>query len=80
MEKINLDKILKEYIQKDLQNGRHGTTKTLKEAMKEACRQTLELAAKNAKAYVATNGEWTSSNVAATVNKQSILDIINQIE
>ena len=55
MEKINLDKIFKEYIQKDIQNGRHGTTKTLKEAMREACRQTLQLAVKNVQVYIYAN-------------------------
>lgn len=46
-------------------------------AMKEACKQTLELAADNA--YVQDwymNGEL----VGKAVNKQSILDLINQIK
>ena len=46
-------------------------------AMKEACNQTLELAAENA--YVQDwymNGEL----VGKAVNKQSILDLINQIK
>lgn len=43
------------------------------ELMKEACKRTLELAAKNAKTY-------TDSCEDVWVNKQSILDTINQIQ
>lgn len=49
------------------------SAKNLLTAMKEACRQTLELAAENVK--TCTNRETTS----IIVNKQSILDTINQV-
>ena len=47
-------------------------------AMKEACRQTLELAAENAK----TEMEYNPENITfhTIVYKQSILNTINQIE
>lgn len=47
----------------------------IKEAMKEACRQTLELAAEKAKLYF-TDLEQTEVDI----DKQSILNTINQIE
>lgn len=57
-------------------------------AMKEACRQTLELAAENAKIIVVEGGfmeinrgmETESYPTKYVINKQSILDTINQIE
>lgn len=51
-------------------------------AMKEACKQTLELAAKNAKydgGGCFNNGEHLES-VPIKINKQSIINIINQVE
>lgn len=71
--KINLEEILE----------KHGVTDDLctfikpniKNAMKEACKQTLELVAENAKAYD-TIHHWNS----IVVDKQLIIDTINQIE
>ena len=45
-----------------------------RDVMKEACRQTLELAAENAETQCDEGGE------TGFVNKKSILDTINQIE
>lgn len=54
----------------------------IKNAMKEACEQILELAASNAKknemVWDSKNGKWT--NESDEINKQSILDTINQVE
>lgn len=85
--KINLEEIIKPY-KKYLVEGIDGY-KSLSgdgmfvgdvlEAMKEACKQALKLAAENAKAYPNSNGQWVASGVTATVNKQSILNTINQV-
>jgi len=78
MEKINLEEILKKSIFKDLENISVGYDdkgkRDILEAMKEACLKTLLLAAENA--------ECTSVNTQGfyTVDKQSILDVINLIE
>ena len=48
--------------------------------MKEACRQTLELATKNAECEDGAIIDLGFEIIAASVNKQSILDTINQIE
>ena len=74
--KINLEEILKRFSHVD-----HGAvedfwfTENVIKAMKEACRQTLELAAENAEAHGSSCGfgsYW--------VDKQSILDTIKQVE
>ena len=44
-------------------------------AMREACRQTLELAAKNARC-----DSNYGVDISHTINRQSILDTINQIK
>ena len=53
-------------------------------AMKEACKQVLELAAENAKAEIHTEWEGNTGSEYytdyAVVNKQSIIDTINQVE
>lgn len=94
--KINLEEILKQYSQVD-----HGAvedfwfTENVIKAMKEACRQTLELAAENAtvaqRVYNLKGeilGEYNMGQEAPTeqqfeyivADKQSILNTINQIE
>ena len=45
------------------------------EAMKEACRQTLELASKNARC-----DSSYGVDISHTINRQSILNTINQIK
>jgi len=49
-------------------------------AMREACKQTLELAAENAECVEGAIVNMGFENIAASVNKQSILDTINQIK
>ena len=48
--------------------------------MKEACRQTLELAAKNAETEKEILPECGVLKSVGVVDKQSILDTINQVE
>ena len=70
--KINLKKILSKYPTFTNEGG-YGEYYVI-EAMKEACQETLKLAAKNAFAEESIIGyTWE-------VNEQSILDTINQIE
>jgi len=70
----NLSKLVKE----------RATSYDIISAMKEACRQTIELCAENATAKIIT--EWSGNTGSeycdeyAVVNKQSILNTINQIE
>ena len=84
--RINLEEILKRFSHVD-----HGAvedfwfTENVIKAMKEACRQTLELAAENAD--VKAISEMISISNGAdfniqkmVVNKQSILNTIKQIE
>ena len=49
-------------------------------AMKEACRQTLELAAENAETEKEILPECGVLKSVGVVDKQSILDTINQVE
>lgn len=77
--KVNLEEILEKYRQMFIENSvKHPDY--IMDAMKEACRQTLELAAENATTSDVGfyDGEkWNSYDI---VNKQSILDTINLIE
>ena len=92
-DKINLEEILKRFSHVD-----HGAiedfwfTENVIKAMKEACRQTLELAAENAdmnedfgggEIYNITEYKVYNDNDRSrliSVNKQSILDTIKQVE
>ena len=79
--KINLKKILSKYPTFTNEGG-YGEYYVI-EAMKEACQETLRLAAENADYGICQNDDgqepWVhESNIF--VNKQSILDTINQIE
>lgn len=73
--KINLGKILGPPSFNN--SGGYGKEIVLK-AMREACRQTLELAAENA--WWDVNSGADMHNVEVSVNKESILSLINQIE
>ena len=90
--KVNLEAILSEIFQpipqecssptKDLQLAitLNPDLNIIKTAMKEACKQTLELAAENAKTKD-IDGGWQGCETTYTiVDKQSILNTINQIE
>lgn len=81
---INLTEILEEFeigneVQFDVNHNGSGTTMYTKKAvlllMKEACIQVLQEAAENVKAYD-TIHHWNS----IVIDKQSIIDTINQIE
>ena len=88
MEKINLEEILEDYCNiittLDSKKEIHSSVYYVKKAIKEACRQVLELAADNAKAEIHTEWEGNTGSEYytdyAVVNKQSILDTINQVE
>ena len=78
---INLTEILKNNIDnpnnRDLQTliERYASPHDILAAMKDACQQVLELAAENARCHV-QNGV----DVSHIINKQSILEIINQVK
>lgn len=81
--KVNLEEILHQYC--NLEVSEYTVEEMILSnsnaviiAMKEACRQTLELAAENAKPIVRLDIEWSKQDIL--INKQSILDTINQIE
>lgn len=75
--KINLEEILKSFLIVEAMklNNPDYTFNMVLSAMKEACRQTLELAAENAKAFD-TIHSWNTPSIDA----QSILNTIKQIE
>lgn len=81
MKKINLEQILKNNIgepsDRDLQTliDRYATAQDILDAMKEACKQTLKLAANNVRCDAPFGVD-----VSHIINKQSILDTIDQIE
>ena len=83
MKTINLTKILKDNIDnpnnRDLQTliERYATPHDILAAMKDACQQVLELAAENASCNHYFDG---AHGCEYSVDKQSILDTINQIE
>lgn len=81
--KINLEEIAISIFPKDLESGfqYNSFNNTLqifiKKAMKEACRQTLELAAENAETKILhINQDYINYGI----DSQSILNTINQIE
>ena len=99
MEKINLEEILIQYIAyysqsegKEKSEALEIATNSVKsegwtymiKAMKEACKQTLELAAEKAKtkyddsSYCGNTGSEYEADII--VNKQSILNVINLIK
>lgn len=81
--KINLDLILARFFSWDSKTGEvsYCNILDLKWAMKGAIKQALELAAENAKAGIdADESAYIEGNVWGIADKQSILDIINQIE
>ena len=67
--KVNLEEILEKHGQMFIKNSvKHPDY--IMDAMKEACRQTLELAAENAEVH----------EELFIVDKQSIINTINQVE
>lgn len=100
--KINLEEILLDIFQTTTQGCSSSTQglqlaiirnpdlNRIKNAMKEACKQTLELAAENAEVDIIDHEEVDKSKLPGTdnfatlpiygVDEQSILNTINQIE
>lgn len=86
--KINLKKILSKYPTFTNEGG-YGEYYVI-EAMKEACKETLRLAAENAEIDVVDHEEWDRNKLPGTkdfailpiygVDENSILKTINQIE
>ena len=80
--KINLEEILNKELN-ILSISVEQIEKLALKAMKEACKQVLELAAENAKAEIHTEWEGNTGSEYytdyAVVNKQSILDTINLV-
>lgn len=76
--KVNLEEILNNTI--DLSSYTLQFRNSIKKAMKEACRQTLELAAENAKICTDTMCSPYYEDWVKYIDKQSILDTIKQVE
>jgi hypothetical protein len=82
MEKqINLDEILKSYLTLEAMRANNSdyTYNMVLAAMKEACRQTLELAVENAEMTLLIDEE-NDIVQEATIDKESILNTIKQVE
>ena len=82
---INLEGILRSFLTTEamLANSPDYTYNTVLSAMREACKQTLELAAEKAEAQIVQVTSAMSSSVYSTraaVQKQSILNTINQVK
>ena len=87
MDKINLEKIIRSHFNAayydsiaDLIDER-ATTDDITDIIKEVCRQVLERAADNAKSdVVVVREDETAIEFGSVINKQSILNTINEIE
>jgi hypothetical protein len=78
MKTVNLEKILLKYPTFNNQGG-YGKEYVL-QAMKEACRQTLELAAENSKVIFDDYDDFLNGNETYITDKDSILNTINQVK
>ena len=89
--KVNLEEILNQIYDKEYRSNykTEYSKQCILQAMKEACRQILELAAENAEVRVTENAlieegscytTYDDGVISATSDKQSILDTIKQIE
>ena len=84
MKEINLEEILDSIYDKNYRSNYKTlySKQCILEAMKEACTQVLELAAENAEITIVN--EWdgieTGNKKVVVVDKQSILDVINQVK
>ena len=77
---VNLEQILRSFLTTEaiLANNPDYTYNMVLSAMREACKQTLELAAENAESYCVCERDMLTGD--SEVDKQSILDTINQIK
>lgn len=87
MKQINLEKILYDELSDNMMNvidNNENMKEWILDAMKEACKQVLELATENASAKIEI--QWSGNTGTeycdeyAIVDKQSILNTINQIK
>jgi hypothetical protein len=80
MEKqINLEEILKSYLTLEAMKANNSdyTYNMVLAAMKEACRQTLELAVENAYGYYY---DQDGMEISSNIDKESIIDTIKQVK
>jgi hypothetical protein len=77
--KVNLEQILKQYLTLETvrANNPNYTFNMILSAMKEACRQTLDLASENAKVFKIGYNEV---EMFASVDIESIINTIKQVE
>ena len=82
MDKINLKEILDRVYDKEYRSSykTEYSEQCVLEAMKEACRQVLERAADNSSVDKIRLGKFCASQYAYVVNRESILDTINEVE
>ena len=82
MDKINLKEILDRVYDKEYRSSykTEYSEQCILEAMKEACRQVLERAADNSSVDKIRLGTFCVSQYAYVVNRESILDTINEVE
>lgn len=82
MDKINLKEILNRVYDKEYRSSykTEYSEQCIIEDMKEACRQVLERAADNASVDKIRLGIFCAPEYAFVVNRESILDTINEIE
>lgn len=82
MDKINLKEILNRVYDKEYRSSykTEYPEQCVLEAMKEACRQVLERAADNSSVDKIRLGTFCASQYAYVVNRESILNTINEIE
>ena len=71
--KVNLEEIMQQHVDPHC-FSRKGCYEAVIDAMREACRQVLELASENVTMYEA------GAYLGRVVNKQSITNTINQVE
>ena len=76
LKKINLEEIFDANFQKSKSNA--FTLDLIKKSMKDACQQVLELAAESAFASPVYDRDILTDS--CVVDKQSILDVINQVK
>ena len=77
--KVNLEEAMQQHVDPHC-FARKGCYEAVIDAMREACRQVLELAAENAETEKEILPECGVLKSVGVVNKQSILDTINQVE
>lgn len=82
MKEINLEQILKSFLTVETMsvNSPDYTWNMTLSAMKEACKQTLELAAENADLIETIEEDEKIITREIIINKESIINTINQIK